>query len=123
MNQVNKGTRVANLLIDIVVIYIVSIFILVVINALGLIKYNKIVYLVIHFLYYLILESVYGQTLGKIITKTEVVNLRKAKPSILRVLLRTILRFNPFDTISYLYGQEQGTHDILSKTRLVNKKF
>jgi hypothetical protein len=44
------------------------------------------------------------------------------KPTMGRIALRTILRLNPFDGLSYLFGQEQGGHDLLSKTRLQSKK-
>jgi hypothetical protein len=43
------------------------------------------------------------------------------KPGIGRIFLRTILRLNPLDGFSYLFGQEQGAHDLLSKTRLISK--
>lgn len=64
-----------------------------------------------------------GQTLGKKITGTVVVDMYNQSPSNKRILIRTLLRFNPFDIWSYLFGAEQGGHDLISKTRLVHKSL
>ena len=66
------------------------------------------------------MEVTLGQTLGKLVTKTKVISVKGKRPNVLHIFLRTILRFtNPFDVVSYLMGNEQGIHDILSRTRLV----
>lgn len=71
------------------------------------------------FLYYFILEVTLNRTLGKLLTKTKVVSVKGKRPNVLHIFLRTILRLNPLDLYSYLMGTEQGTHDVLSRTRLV----
>ena len=81
MNQINKGIRVANLIIDMMIVMIITFFVLIFVNAFGLIKYNEIFYGGIHFCYYFVLELVYNQTLGKMITKTIVVDVYNKKPT------------------------------------------
>lgn len=117
--EVSKGTRLINAVVDLLVIYFLAIFLQIFLN--GKIPANLILVL-IYIIYYLTLEYCIGQTLGKLVTNSIVLDLKKNKPSFFRILLRTFLRFNPFDTISYLFGQEQGTHDILSRTRLYIKE-
>lgn len=72
--------------------------------------------------YYFVFEFFTGRTPGKLITNTFVVDLENGKPSAKRIAIRTLLRLNPLDGISYLFGRVQGTHDVLSKTKLVLKK-
>ena len=117
MTEINKGTRIINYIIDLSIISIVYGIVNVV---LGYISSNGIFYFV-YLAYYFLFELLKGQTIGKMITKTVVVNMDNLKPSFGRVLLRTVLRLNPFDSFSYLFGQEQGGHDLISKTRLKNK--
>jgi len=74
--------------------------------------------IVIYYLYYFLSEWTIGQTIGKFITKTKVVDLNDQSPTFWGVLLRTLLRMIPFDCISYLISS-QGIHDKLSKTKLV----
>jgi uncharacterized RDD family membrane protein YckC len=116
----NKGVRVANCIVDVVVIMIIA----AILNAFTSPQSIVSVFMVpiVTFLYYFLFEAITGQTLGKKITKTIVVDLENKKPNVFKIFLRTLMRFNPIDGISYLYGQEQGSHDILSRTRLKYKK-
>lgn len=75
--------------------------------------------LVLPFLYFLILEATTGKTLGKVITKTEVVDIDGIRPNIWRVLIRTLCRFIPFDAFSYLFKEPLGWHDKISKTYVI----
>ena len=117
MNEINKGTRIINFVIDIIIISITS-------NVLSTLFYflnSAIIYYCIYLVYYFTFEYYLSQTLGKMITKTKVVDMYNLKPSFMKVAYRTLLRLNPFDSLSYLFGQEQGGHDLISKTRLINK--
>lgn len=71
------------------------------------------------FFYYLISESLFQKTIGKIITKTHVVDKTGNKPKFRLILMRSFLRIIPIDGLSYLFGSEQGFHDKLSFTRLI----
>ncbi|MEO1515891.1 MAG: RDD family protein [Bacteroidota bacterium] len=75
--------------------------------------------------YYTICEYYFeGKTIGKLITQTRVVSC-DGKPLLFRqVLLRSIARFLPFETISVLLGQQSkgGWHDQISKTMVVEEQ-
>ncbi|MCO4291586.1 RDD family protein [Solitalea sp. MAHUQ-68] len=73
------------------------------------------------FAYYFIAEAVFGQTLGKIITRTHVVNDYGEKPGVLRILGRTLCRSIPFEAFSFLFTP-MGWHDSISKTYVVKKQ-
>ena len=81
------------------------------------------------FLYYFICEYYMGRTVGKFFSKTKVVTLDGEKPSAKTILIRTLCRFIPFDSISCLFTKvdENGNmtlfwHDTLSITRVVRNK-
>lgn len=114
----NKSSRIINYVVDIIIISILT----TIVNLLTHNRFNTYFYLLIYLMYYSVLESIFGQTIGKMITKTKVVDYNNKKPNFFRVFFRTILRINPLDTISYLFGtSSQGTHDLLSKTKLIDK--
>jgi uncharacterized RDD family membrane protein YckC len=74
--------------------------------------------ILLYYLYYFIFEFTTGQTIGKMITKTRVINIKSGKkPGFLRILIRTVSRLIPIDFLSYLFSSN-GIHDILSKTEL-----
>ena len=119
MDDITKGTRTVNYVIDTTCIFLISHLI-----ADNYYIYNTtLIYSLTFLVYYFILEVTISQTLGKLFTNTIVVDMHQKKPNFWRVMLRTALRLNPFDIISYLFGQEQGAHDLLSKTRLISKNI
>ena len=118
MNDITKGTRIINFAVDAIVISVISTMIMAIFNAYHLFVISYIVQV----LYYFLFELTSGQTIGKKITNTIVVDMNNVQPGAGRILWRTILRLNPFDAFTYLFGQEQGGHDLISKTRLVSKK-
>ncbi|POY37478.1 RDD family protein [Solitalea longa] len=80
---------------------------------------NLVIYAVI-IGYYFVLETVLGQTIGKLITGTKVVDDFGNKPKVLKVLVRTLCRLIPFEAISFLFTP-MGWHDSISKTYVVKK--
>lgn len=76
------------------------------------------------FLYYIPLESIWGRSLGKLITRTKVVNLEGDKASFGQVIGRTCIRIIPFEAFSFLggNGQPQGWHDKWTKTKVISLK-
>ncbi|MNE83590.1 RDD family protein [compost metagenome] len=69
-------------------------------------------------IYFVFFEALIGQTMGKVITRTKVVDYDNQKPSFKRVIGRTLCRFIPFDQFSFFSGGE-GWHDSISKTRVI----
>jgi len=72
------------------------------------------------FLYYFICETfLEGKTLGKYATKTRVRKLSGENPTVKDIFIRCLLRFIPFEPISFLFGKK-GWHDEFSDTHVVN---
>lgn len=84
-------------------------------------------FLLVNFCYYLIFESITGQTLGKRLTHTAVYRQNNHKPSFTQILLRSFVRFIPFEALGIFFsGDNNLLHDIFSKTKLLktnNKHF
>ncbi len=70
------------------------------------------------FAYYAIMELLFQKTLGKILTRTRVVKLNGDRPGQGEIVVRTFIRFVPFDAITYLF-MTHGLHDALSKTKVI----
>lgn len=68
---------------------------------------------------YVIFEYFFGQTPGKMVTKTKVVDRNGHKPNLGTIVLRTLLRLIPFEAFSFFNVPDKGLHDYLSKTRVV----
>ncbi len=131
----SKSKRLTNYIIDILIIFIMygildTIFYYLANNAStnmnlynkshdSILGYFNIQILVIF--YYFILEITTGRTIGKLFTKTKVLNLYGDKPSFDEILKRTFSRIIPFDNISFLGKYSVGWHDSISKTKVVNK--
>jgi uncharacterized RDD family membrane protein YckC len=68
--------------------------------------------------YYIILEGATGRTLGKLVTKTRVVDVGGGTPTMGQCVKRTLIRCIPFEPFSCLSDQG-GWHDRWSGTRVV----
>lgn len=105
-----------NYVVDTIVI---SILVSIVIQIPSKITYSIFFTSLVYFLYYFVAELAFGRTIGKLATKTKVVSVKNKRPHVFHIFARTILRSIPIDAFSYLVGQEQGIHDVLSQTKLV----
>ena len=70
------------------------------------------------FLYYLIFESFFARTPGKWFSHSKVVNTKGLKPSILQIIIRSLIRITIIDMFFYPF-LEKTLHDYVSKTELV----
>lgn len=120
MKRIDKSIRLANYLIDFVVIIMITIVLTIIFGSLT--GSEKLLIWGVAFVYYFILESLTGQTLGKVITHTKVVMKDGSKANVIRIFMRSFLRIVPIDALSYLFGRNDGLHDLLSGTRLVRKE-
>jgi uncharacterized RDD family membrane protein YckC len=114
-NKINSLIRLGNFLIDSVVIVIfimLSSYLLRDIVSQDQMKISGIVY-------YFVMEYTMGQTIGKILTKSKVVDVKnKGHPKFIQIFIRTLSRLIPVDFVSYLFNK-QGIHDYISKTKLI----
>ncbi|EMY3585014.1 RDD family protein [Flavobacterium psychrophilum] len=124
-NIANSTLRSINFIIDIVAIFLIYRSTAYVIQKLlNIISIREILFLnrttvfIVFILYFILAENMFQKTLGKIITKTKVVNLDGEKPNFVDITIRTFSRLIPFDGISYLYSIS-GFHDKLSKTIVI----
>jgi len=76
--------------------------------------------LISFFLYYISMESLLQQTVGKIITKTYVVNIDNTKPNLRTIFIRTLCRLIPLEPLTFVMSSN-GLHDLLSKTTVIKK--
>lgn len=114
--------RFLNLIIDIgVVIFLIVIFnkILYHHSIFSYLGMFKILDIAVVFAYFYGLENSLGQTVGKMITKTKVVNLDGGKPTTQQMLVRTFSRVIPLEPVLLIGGK--WLHDSLSQTRVVNQ--
>lgn len=132
-NLANRGKRLANHIIDLIIIYVVMlliglslgiIFSILNINLLNIIDFNSritnyIIGFVLSTTYYITFEAASGRTIAKYITKTKVVDLDGNKPNLEKIIIRSICRFIPFEALSFLGSDSIGWHDAASKTRVV----
>lgn len=117
----SKELRIINFIIDLTIVSFLAMPFAMVTNILHLItpEIEKYILLLLFLCYYIIFETITSRTFGKRITRTKVVTIDYQKPTFKHILLRTLLRFNPFDLFSYAFGLSVGSHDYYSKTRVV----
>lgn len=116
------GRRFGNLVIDTFVFFALvagTVFTLSFQQLLTWASWGTLGVLLLYALVWTLPEMLFGRTLGKLITGTKVVNLRGELPSVGQACIRTIVRWVPFDTWSFLWGDNVGWHDSWANTRVV----
>ena len=76
-------------------------------------------------LFYVVCEYAWQKTPGKFLTKSVVIDEYGNKPSLRTIILRTLIRWMPLNTYSYLgdkYNHSHGWHDEWSKTWVVTEE-
>lgn len=124
-NTVNTLVRLANFLIDTILIFIAYGLIVPTLEyfisfssttQLGIYRIGTLVLFVM--CYYVAFEHNSQKTIGKMITKTKVVNLQGEKPELGDIISRSLCRFIPFDRISFFFSKN-GFHDKVSGTKVI----
>ena len=130
----DKGTRFLNYFIDRIIAQILVVLVIAIIEEIEFVlalndRGEEDPFIVFTFLsvvtvylgYYTLMEFYLGKTIGKLVSKTEVVKLDGSRPSFLNCLGRSLCRIIPFNTISFLFAQ-RGFHDTISQTYVVKRK-
>lgn len=78
--------------------------------------------LLVLLIYYNVFEIFFGTTIGKLFTKTVVVDIYGEKPNANAILIRSLCRLIPFEVFSFFGTPCIGWHDSLSKTYVVSKE-
>jgi hypothetical protein len=74
------------------------------------------------FIYYFAFEAIWQRTPAKFITGTKVINADGSKPSIAKIVKRSLIRFIPFEDFSFLGDKVYGWHDRWSQTFVIRAK-
>jgi len=126
--------RFANLIIDTICYYLVVILLVFFLTLIGLSRWitessapgnEPALYLFVfgvHFLYYSSLETIFGKTVGKMITKTKVVNQYGSRITFGEAAGRSLSRLIPFESFTFFRNHPVGLHDRLPKTRVVDDR-
>ena len=122
-------TRLAHYIVDTIARIFIMFFLLNIadlldqFNLFGFATFFAFLAVFFFFLYYPIMEYSYGKTLGKMITKSSVVDVNGSKITFLQAAGRTLCRLIPFDAFSFLGSDAIGWHDSISRTRVVKDTF
>lgn len=136
-----NGQRLANYIIDLIVIYLLVFVFVIGFYSMGTIDeevflensmsqstgdvlYQQlvewIVGIVVILIYYGLTEGLLkGKSIGKYLTKTRTVTINNKVADMSTILLRSLCRVVPFEAFSFLGGREGGWHDHWSKTRVI----
>lgn len=125
----STGQRFGTMLIDIVGFLIFSLILGFTMGLLGLselmLSVNEHLFgLMIYLIYFFPQEAMTGQTLGKLLLGTQVVNEDGSELTFGRAFGRTLCRLIPFDAFSFLGGEghPKGWHDSIPKTKVISIK-
>ncbi|MGA2406061.1 MAG: RDD family protein [Bacteroidales bacterium] len=128
-DEIKTSTRFINFLIDMLAISIIAIIVIIILkNYLPAFKEysvqnNRLITFILYFSYYFIFELLASTTIGKLITKTKVVDIKSLnRPSVIKILVRTLSRFIPLEGLSILLNdKKQIWHDQISGTTIIKK--
>jgi uncharacterized RDD family membrane protein YckC len=124
----STGQRFANMLIDVVGYMALAFVVGVVFALLDLSEVldgipDQLFGLLILSAYYIGFEAILGRTPGKFVTGTRVVHEKGGRASFSQIIGRTVVRFVPFESFTFLSRDGGGRwHDRWSKTRVVRTR-
>lgn len=111
-----KTLRFVNFLLDSSIFFILLLFFMLAFRNVLARENMKWIAAVLYFLYYFLFEYFKGQTIGKMITKSEVVSSTDNNRSFfIRLVIRNLIRLIPIDILTYLFSY-RGLHDLASRT-------
>lgn len=122
VKTINQGLRFVHLIVDYFILGIISYLL----GAIPGVNENQHSLLeMVAFLsypaFYTFMEYKYQQTPGKMVTNYVVIDNYANKPNFKTCLLRTLIRFVPFEPFSCLESPSRGWHDKWTKTYVVHK--
>lgn len=111
--------RFINFLLDTAIYFIVLTILMVTFKDIIPIENVKWISCLLYFSYYFLFEYFKGQTIGKIITKSQVISTTTNNDNyLIRIFFRTLMRLIPIDIISYIFTS-RGLHDRISMTSVI----
>lgn len=121
IKEASKKKRLINYILDLFVRFCMFFLLLKVSSYFGGNEViEKIGFILIFAGYYILMEYSIGKTVGKIITKTKVVDLYGNKIDFRTAVIRYLCRWIPFETFSLGLGHDaKAWHDTISKTYVI----
>ncbi|MBL7891422.1 MAG: RDD family protein [Bacteroidia bacterium] len=121
VKSINQGLRFVHIITD----YFIVVVIQLALGTLGFLTENEISLIIVLLfpIYYTLFEYYFQQTPGKMITGTIVIDNYVQKPGLRICLLRTLIRFVPFEPFSCLGSPSRGWHDKWTNTYVVKKEY
>jgi len=128
------GKRFLNNLLDIAGFYLGSLMLGLVLGVLqaitgipfiDILEQNNqhVVGIVIIIVYFILFESIFGRTPAKFITKTRVLDENGDRPSLDKIIVRSLIRLIPFEGLA-IFGEGGRTlHDKWSGTYVIDEKL
>ncbi len=114
----NIKIRLLNFIIDSILFFIIVIVFSLLFKNIIEKEHLKIFMIILYYFYYFMFEYFIGQTIGKMITKTKVVNMNDdEKPNFIKIVIRTLSRLIPIDFLSYLFASN-GIHDLFIENKI-----
>ncbi|MFA7377217.1 MAG: RDD family protein [Patescibacteria group bacterium] len=130
IHPASQGKRLLNMLLDyFFFLYIFAFFVGLLLASLGMYDVvdsaNETVFgLIMGLVYYLFFEGIWHKTPAKFLTRTKVVMQDGSAPRFSTIIIRTLVRFIPLESFSFLGGKfPVGWHDNFSKTFVVSSKY
>ncbi|NER17997.1 RDD family protein [Spongiivirga citrea] len=122
LDLAGENTRINNFIIDFFISFTLGFSAA---KAIELIDYNEwlpfIAFMLVRFVYYFVPEMNNGKTIGKMITKSRVVDINGNQPSGPKLIKRTLLRFISL-LLTFISDENVAFHDQFSKTYVVNDR-
>ncbi len=122
--EASKGKRLANYLIDALIVQFFSFAIGMVLGVSGMANDDLTASLLgigVYVGYYILFEHLNGgRTVGKIATRTRVVTETGDTPTVETLIGRSFARIIPFEALSFLGSRNNGWHDRLSGTMVID---
>lgn len=132
INPVSKAKRILNFTIDIFIWQIFTFLVIIAFVISDLVFATehwveedvvfKLSYLISFWAYFFCFEYFFNRTIGKMITRTKVVDEFGSRPTAKSIFIRTLIRKIPIEYLSFIYSKN-GHHDVISRTRVVSLKF
>jgi uncharacterized RDD family membrane protein YckC len=119
VNDLTIGLRLVNIIIDITAFQILG-YILGELEFLNSIPFSGLLFMFLFPIYYIVGEFYFQKTIGKFFTKSVVVDEYGDKPDFQTILVRTVIRFIPFEPFSF-FADNRGWHDKWTKTYVIRK--
>lgn len=120
VNNLSTGLRLVNVMIDSFFYYYVFPLVVGYITILTETPLVILIYLFTFPIYYILCETLFQKTIGKVFTRSIVVDEYGNKPDFKTIVVRSVIRFIPFEWFSFV-NNSRGWHDRWTNTYVITQ--